>query len=109
MLCNVLCINFCAFAYVTNYAVPSVPQDVRVISGIVVWGLPAEPNGVITGYLVKFCGSTGGRYHCFDVFKAPFETYDITSSRRDISTFDIGTTVNSLNNGHFGTWPFVRY
>ena len=49
-------------------AVPSVPKSFRIqqrhLDTIYVdWALPAEPNGVITGYTLKY--QTGKRALCF--------------------------------------------
>ena len=56
------------------FAVPSVPRDVQVFSGVVVWGPPAEPNGVITGYQLRFSGSSTRT-----VNKLPSESYHVVT------------------------------
>ncbi len=57
-----------------DLAVPSVPRDVQVFSGVVVWGPPAEPNGVITGYQLRFSGS-----FTRTVNKLPSESYHVVT------------------------------
>ena len=39
-------------------AVPSVPVDVQLLCVVVVWGPPAETNGIITGYDVRLFDSS---------------------------------------------------
>ena len=46
---------------------------------MIVWGPPAEPNGEITGYQVKFIGTPSGN---LTVFKAPTESYHVVSVNR---------------------------
>ena len=58
-----------------DLAVPSVPRDVQVFSGVVVWGPPAEPNGVITGYQLRFSGSSSPH----TVNKLPCEIYHVVT------------------------------
>ena len=70
------------------HTVPSIPQDVRAFSSVVVWGPPAEPNGVIVGYEVRF--SSGTRFRP-PVSKAPFESYHVVTGS-DIS--GLGQTIS---------------
>ena len=68
---------FMSACHVNTCTVPSVPQDVRAFSGVVVWGPPAESNGVITGYEVRFSGTTPGSR---TVSKGPSENYHVVTS-----------------------------
>ena len=61
-----------------DFAVPSVPQNVQVFSGVVVWGPPAESNGVITGYQLRFSGSSTRT-----VSKSPSESYHVVNVTDD--------------------------
>ncbi|XP_064385048.1 sushi, von Willebrand factor type A, EGF and pentraxin domain-containing protein 1-like isoform X4 [Halichondria panicea] len=60
----------------TKEGVPSAPRDVRVFTEVVVWGPPQNPNGIITGYEVKFSGSLSGSV---SVGKEASESYHIIS------------------------------
>lgn len=57
--------------------VPSAPLNVQSLSGIVVWGIPEQPNGAITGYDVRF-------FTQFKemplISKEPFESYHIVTN-----------------------------
>ena len=69
------------------YTVPSAPQDVRAFSSVIVWNPPVEPNGVITGYQVRFIGTFS---RTRTVTKAPHETYHVIS---DSDTSNLGDTI----------------
>ena len=56
--------------------VPSVPLGVRPLPGVVVWGPPANPNGDITGYDVRFLDSSPPQD---TIPKQPTESYHIVS------------------------------
>ncbi len=58
-----------------THTVPSAPRNVRVFTDVVVWGPPQNPNGIITGYEVKFSGSSGSE----SVNKEASESYHIIS------------------------------
>ncbi len=74
-----------------DLAVPSVPRDVQVFSGVVVWGPPAEPNGVITGYQLRFSGSFNRT-----VNKLPSESYHVVT---DDNIRNLGSNIQvSVNN-----------
>ena len=68
--CRSACLLFMSACHVN--AAPSVPQDVRAFSGVVVWGPPAQTNGVITRYEVRFSGTISGSR---TVSKGPSENY----------------------------------
>ncbi len=59
----------------TTHTVPSAPRNVSVFTEVVVWGPPKNPNGIITGYEVKFSGSSGSE----NVNKEASESYHIIS------------------------------
>ncbi len=59
-----------------THTVPSAPRNVRVFTDVVVWGPPQNPNGIITGYEVKFSGSLSGSE---SVNKEASESYHIIS------------------------------
>ena len=59
-----------------THTVPSAPRDVRVFTDVVVWGPPKNPNGIITGYKVKFSGSLSGSE---SVGKEASESYHVIS------------------------------
>ena len=77
-----------------DLAVPSVPRDVQVFSGVIVWGPPAEPNGVITGYQLRFSGSFNRT-----VNKLPSESYHVVT---DDNIRNLGSNIQvSVNNYNF--------
>ncbi len=69
------------------FAVPSVPQDLQIFSRVVVWGPPAEPNGVITGYQLRLSGSSN---LMITVNKFPSESYHVVT---DNNIGDLGINI----------------
>ena len=67
-----------------HQTVPSAPRDVRVFTDVVVWGPPENPNGIITGYEIKFSGSTSGSQN---EKKEASESYHIISGT-DLSSLE---------------------
>ncbi len=64
-----------------------------MFSGVVVWGLPAEPNGVITGYQLRFSGSFN---RTSTVSKLPSESYHVVTDN-NIRNLGSNIQVNYYN------------
>ena len=77
------------YCYVYYNAVPSVSVNVQPLAGVIVWGPPAEPNGVILGYNVSFYDSSSKPKRIIP--KGPSDSYHLVTNS-DIAGLDSSNT-----------------
>ena len=78
------------YCHVYYNAAPSPLLNVQALAGVIVWGPPAEPNGVILGYNVRFFDSSSKPKRIIP--KGPSDSYHLVTNS-DIAGLDSSSII----------------